>query len=873
MNKQRLYHRQFRFEQLENRVVLSANPFIDFSQFDAVDNAADIMAGKTAMTDAIAALSLPAPQMFLTTTGDPANYVTSAGTELDGVVDIIVSFPNGAARGSGTLLPTGNQILTAAHIFFDPNNGDPAVGATVYYDTPGGVSSSNTFAPVIHPSYNGNVFDGNDLAVIQTASVAPSGVSRFDIYRGSDEVGQEIVKAGYGKSGTGNQGSVLVSGTKRNGENRYDALGEALNGTLYDLGTMASGLQLVFDFDNGISTNDASGVVLGISNLGEGQDEVSSAPGDSGGPSLIDGYIAGITSFGQGLSISPDVLPGTNSSFGEFAIDTRVSAYAPWIDSLIDVAGFPTITDVRLDGSGISPHSFAALVQTGEQLRPIASGGVTTLEIEFSEHVLFDADDLDLVQTIRLSGGSASTSSLGHTGFNYDTGTHIATWTFNTLADGKYAIHLPNSVTDAAGHRLDADWSNETADTPDNYTDDPSQSFAIDMANGTEGTEGGEFRFHFALLAGDYNGDGVVDNDPTNYLPVREIGGADLNDDEIVDVEDLIIWQNGFGTYGGSGVAGDIDGDGDADGSDFLLWQLAYGNSSAWYEGPQFAGQGGTMVQYQVGIAPQVMNVTISGSLSLHDPFSFDTVDGSGEQLRTVPVGGADTISITFSELVNISANSLGVVGLQTANIPVLADFQYDTMTMTATWRFESWALGDQYLFSLADSVADVDGDLLDGEWVNPASLFTTNTAVSQFPSGDGTAGGHFNFVATLLAGDANLDGLVNVSDLSILSANFNLLFDQTFENADFNGDGAVNMLDLGYLSYNWGRNLQDIWILADLDGDNIVDDDDLLLIQDNIGLTGATYEDGDLNGDGVVDIEDVDLAFAQFGLGLDMVA
>ncbi len=37
--------------------------------------------------------------------------------------------------------------------------------------------------------------------------------------------------------------------------------------------------------------------------------------------------------------------------------------------------------------------------------------------------------------------------------------------------------------------------------------------------------------------------------------------------------------------------------------------------------------------------------------------------------------------------------------------------------------------------------------------------------------------------------------------------------------------------------------------------------------------MTDPTYEDGDLNGDGVIDIEDVDLAFAQFGLGLDWVA
>jgi|GEM_PF-2757875 len=36
---------------------------------------------------------------------------------------------------------------------------------------------------------------------------------------------------------------------------------------------------------------------------------------------------------------------------------------------------------------------------------------------------------------------------------------------------------------------------------------------------------------------------------------------------------------------------------------------------------------------------------------------------------------------------------------------------------------------------------------------------------------------------------------------------------------------------------------------------------------------TNATLSDGDLNGDGEVTIEDLDIAYAQFGLGLTAVA
>ncbi len=289
------------------------------------------------------------------------------------------------------------------------------------------------------------------------------------------------------------------------------------------------------------------------------------------------------------------------------------------------------------------------------------------------------------------------------------------------------------------------------------------------------------------------------------------------------------------------------------------------------------------------GPAPWISDVIISGFSSLHDPFSFatatydnpatpeietDPITGSGNQLRTVPVGAADTISIVFSEGVNVSANSLMVIGLTTATLPTLADFSYDVATFTATWRFEGWAPGDNYLMSLADSVTDVDGNLLDGEWTNPASINTGSGAVSTFPSGDGTPGGQFDFLMTLLPGDANLDGIVAGTDMLKLLSNLGMSFDsEEFQNGDFNGDGTVAGADLLILSSNLGIDLQDVWALADMDGDYDIDLTDLGIISGNIGMTGATWADGDLNGDGQVTLDDLDLAFLQYGLGLELVA
>jgi hypothetical protein len=57
--------------------------------------------------------------------------------------------------------------------------------------------------------------------------------------------------------------------------------------------------------------------------------------------------------------------------------------------------------------------------------------------------------------------------------------------------------------------------------------------------------------------------------------------------------------------------------------------------------------------------------------------------------------------------------------------------------------------------------------------------------------------------------------------------------------------------------------------MLRDLNGDFAIDDDDLQILSDNYGSSGATWADGDLNGDGNVTRADMDLMFAQYGLTL----
>lgn len=280
--------------------------------------------------------------------------------------------------------------------------------------------------------------------------------------------------------------------------------------------------------------------------------------------------------------------------------------------------------------------------------------------------------------------------------------------------------------------------------------------------------------------------------------------------------------------------------------------------------------------------APTVINVVIGGSSSVHADFSFDDptndstdFDGSGIQLRTVPVGGADTVSIQFSEHVhNIDASSLTIEGLLTGAIPTLATggFSYNMSTHTATWQFSTPLAADQYLITVSDTVTDVVGNALDGEWVNPFSVYTSNLLVSTFPSGNTVAGGEFKFVFTILPGDFNLNNYVDGSDFIIWQGNFGGP-GKSFTQGDANGDGYTDSPnDLSAWSSNFGRNLSDL-IFADFDADGVVDMDDYNILANNFNMTGASHSDGDVDRDGDVDFADFSILQNQFGTAFQWVA
>lgn len=284
-------------------------------------------------------------QPLYTTYGDPVDYLTSPGGSLDGTGLLILNHPSGIYGCTGGLLWTGEHVLTAAHCVTDSFGNMVLQSGDVIFEGDLGTETIaiDAAATKVHGKWNGDVLKGNDVAVLKLVSAPTDDITRYQIDRdGSDDIGAVIEKVGYGKSGNGNDGDVIPFGDKRNGQNQYDDVADTM---LKALGLKAKahfvpGSVLQYDFDNGISNNDAFGFFFNDNDLGLGSFEVNSTSGDSGGPAIHNGKIIGITSYGVTLTFNDGTTSDINnildSSFGEFSGDTRVSQYTGFIDDSVN---------------------------------------------------------------------------------------------------------------------------------------------------------------------------------------------------------------------------------------------------------------------------------------------------------------------------------------------------------------------------------------------------------------------------------------------------------------------------------------------------------------------------------------------------------
>lgn len=281
----------------------------------------------------------------------PGHSAAGSSTDAPGVAVRIINgtvttqFPSvgkiGDSTGygcSGTLIAP-QFVLTAAHCAEGVSNtgGRFMIGNEEY----------RTSRVILHPRYNADQIGSdtaNDIAIFQldrpVTNVTPS-----PIYRSNPAVGQALTLVGFGYGGTGTSGSDGIYGVKRSGTTSIDRVSSTL---------------ISWDFDNNSESN--------------------TAPGDSGGAGFINvggiNYLAGVTSGGT----------LDNAGLGDNSFDTRVDAYAAWIDSIV---GSPTpatpVVSVRASdamaaetaaGQTANPGSFV-ISRTG----PVTSALTVTLTV------------------------------------------------------------------------------------------------------------------------------------------------------------------------------------------------------------------------------------------------------------------------------------------------------------------------------------------------------------------------------------------------------------------------------------------------------------------------------------------------------------
>ena len=245
----------------------------------------------------------------------------STDTYYPAVLSINLQDGNDLSRGSGVLLAGGKYILTAAHVIADYGN-----TSNISLSNLDNLNFPAIKSVTVHPDWDPTTFN-NDIAIIELEQPITD-IQGLDLYRETDLIGKEFIRVGYSNG---------EDAPQHIGTNIYDAPGSILN-TPYDR-SVPDGTQLLYDFDNGNEQQNMLNQLSHFSGLSSDatptSQETIAQSGDSGGPSLIDGKVAGIASYVV-ADAAYDADTATASSAGETGADTNVANYIDWIDQVTE---------------------------------------------------------------------------------------------------------------------------------------------------------------------------------------------------------------------------------------------------------------------------------------------------------------------------------------------------------------------------------------------------------------------------------------------------------------------------------------------------------------------------------------------------------
>ena len=196
---------------------------------------------------------------------------------------------------TGTLI-SPLHVLTVAHgaqLITNPHDGTFTLDGEVY----------GTARIYSHPQYDSQT-GANDIAILEL-SESVLDITPSSIFRGIPQRGDLLIIVGFGAGGTASTGSDGTFGTKLYGMTVIEEVSDTL---------------IIWQFNDSQESN--------------------TAPGDSGGP--------GFLQVGQELFVASITSSGTlaNAELGDIAFNTRVDAFADWIDTIVSAVD---------DGDGEQP--------------------------------------------------------------------------------------------------------------------------------------------------------------------------------------------------------------------------------------------------------------------------------------------------------------------------------------------------------------------------------------------------------------------------------------------------------------------------------------------------------------------------------------
>jgi subtilisin-like proprotein convertase family protein/endonuclease/exonuclease/phosphatase family metal-dependent hydrolase len=179
------------------------------------------------------------------------------------------------------------------------------------------------------------------------------------------------------------------------------------------------------------------------------------------------------------------------------------------------------------------------------------------------------------------------------------------------------------------------------------------------------------------------------------------------------------------------------------------------------------------------------------------DALGWAMVDGANQLAAASALtwSNVDTISLQFNQpIAQPAAAALKLVLGSSLGDQVITPSAAPTLLAGGTiaqWAVPAFDSGAYVMSVLSSGISDAGGTTaLDGDW-------TTGTSTFAQGSGDGTAGGTFNFFFNVLVADVNGSGVVNNTDTtSVRNQLFAAVSAANFR-SDFNGSNSINNTDV----------------------------------------------------------------------------